>query len=148
MRLTDALYNYPALAARIPPSRWKWSDIEGGADVCTCAYVSGRKDATCTHREPGQVDDGVTFRKPYHNPQTDDPMAVVALKADIDRQLEQLPPLVRKLFVLHYLQAKPWDEVRRILRRPWREIHDCHDHHLARMEARLRHWFPSADQAA
>lgn len=176
MRLLDALWHYDSLVARVPLSQWRDEDSDECAD-CACEYVQleqaerearakGRevrpaRRATikpCSHREKGQVGEGVPFRKPFHNPKASDPMAVVALKADIDRQIDQLPGLARDLFDLLYrtrllvdpdtgkTRRRTLVEVRVLLRRPWSDVTRCHDFHLGRMERALADWFPAAER--
>lgn len=146
MRLIDALHHYDALVARVPLSQWREEDPTP-VEACECAYVQpgrGRRAKACVHQEPGQVSG--RFLKPAYNPKTADPHAVVALKADVDRAIDGLPPLVRKLFHLRYRKGLEMEQVRHMLRRPWADLWRCHDYHLARMERQLGDWFPEARQ--
>lgn len=149
MRLIDALCHYQDLAARKPISQWK-PEVKDGASCSTdaCAYTSnGRRE--CTHRDPDMVPEGVRFLKSVRTEPIDDSMTIVALKADIDRQLDHLPGKARDLFHLRYRMGMPLDAVRKVLRiRTLRDLASCHDLHMARMERALADWFPAQALAA
>lgn len=164
MRLLDVLWHYDALVARVPLHQWR-EEASDQCDECVCEYVQleqmeqeakarGRQVRPtrrrminpCTHRERGEIESGTTYRRPYFNPKASDPHAVVALKADVDRAIDALPHLVRKLFHLRYRQGIPLEQVRHMLRRPWSDMMRCHDLHLSRMERQLGDWFPEARQ--
>jgi hypothetical protein len=175
MNLFDALWHYDALVARVPLHQWRDED-SGECPACWCEYVQlealerqalneGRRVEVrrrlvkaCIHRERGHVEDGVPYRAPYHNPKVSDPMAVVALKADIDRQIDAMPPMARRMFDLLYRslaigedgrpRRRSLGEVRAILRRPWDVVTSSHDYHLRRMERTLADWFPRDRRSA
>ena len=144
MRLIDCLLHWDALVARVPLGQWRTApETEDACDRRNCAYCGGK---ACTHKDKDQVDDGVTFRKAlsYSN---SDPHAVVALKADIERQLRRLPRLPLALFRLMYLEpaSLTMDEARKVLRiSSLRDVAICHDLWLRRMERDLVDWFPAA----
>lgn len=145
MRLSDCLQNWDALVARIPLGQWRTAPESD--DACThrnCAYVGGKE---CKHRDKDQVDDGVTFKKALTYTSSD-PHAVVALKADIERQLAKLPRLPRALFRLMYQQGAnnlTMDQARKVLGiSSLRDVAICHDHWMRRMELALIDWFPAA----
>ena len=168
MRLIDVLCNWDALAARVPLGQWRFAGPTEGLDVYECCYVvddrGNRRAKACTHRDPDMVPEGKTFLKALRSSGEDDPMAVVALKTDIDRQLALLPRLPRQLFALMYQQGghfesegrgrRKWvshnltmDQARQTLHiRTLRDVATCHDLHMTRMERALRDWFPPLRQ--
>jgi hypothetical protein len=161
MRLIDVLWNYRALAARVPLSQWRFPSVEGEVESRTCCYCRpgpGRVRAkACTHRDPDMVPEGTTFLATYRQERLDDPLAIVALKADIDRLIDALPGKARDMFHLMYRCPKPLrrgepepdgdrrlDAVRRMLHiASWRVATASHAKHLAEMERALSDWFPA-----
>jgi hypothetical protein len=164
MRLIDCFVHWDALEARVPLGQWR-EPTSGECADCKCEYVQlqlaeamsddgtvgpERRKAIkpCSHREKYQVDDGVVFKKAlsYTN---SDPHAIVALKADIERQLARLPRLPRQLFWLMYQQggdkSLSMQDACKVLRiRSLRDAGACHDLWLRRMERALVDWFPAA----
>jgi hypothetical protein len=142
MRLIDCLENWDALVARVPLGQWRMApDTDGQCSHRNCAYVGGK---ACTHRDIDQVDDGVVFKKALTYT-SNDPHAVVALKADIERQLRRLPRLPLALFRLMYLDDHlSMDAARQVLRiSSLRDVANCHNYWIREMELPLADWFPA-----
>jgi hypothetical protein len=189
VRLLYALQNYRDLAEGVSPAKWgdlfaiepgpcAWTKRIRVIDPLTGKQKRNNKGEfiyqvrTCRHEAvPGyeycRGHGGPADRPAGRGNRVPDPMALVRFKADIDRQIDRLPPGRRLMFDLLYRRPLPLEPGQ--LRSEWTEADEfdrvdqirhqlgysepgvfweAHNESVAEMERNLLNYFPEARHAA